>query len=128
MKRIFTLLTLALTLSTFAQETGKITGKVIDANNLGEALIFAQISLKNTDVQAETNFHGNFSIDQLIPGPYTLVINYAGYDTKEIPIRIEKNKTTHVFEELESKRMKFDPVTESRKAAKAVAPAESPGR
>jgi len=128
MKHLFTILILAISLSTFAQEKGKLEGRVIDQENLGEPLIFAQISLKNTNIQAETDFRGNFTMNQLNPGAYTLVINYAGYDTKEVPLLIKKNKITTIFEALENKRMDVDQFSEFRKDIKVVTSTEIPGQ
>ncbi len=73
-----------------------------------EPLLFANVQLKNTSQSIQTNFHGNFEIHDLKAGDYTLVISYLGYETLEIPIRIEENKTTQVLSELESKKISLE--------------------
>lgn len=94
MKNFF--IAIALVFSTFvvAQNSGNIKGKVSDNEMNGEPLLFANISLKNTTFKTESNFHGNFEINDVAPGKYTMKIAYLGYRTIEFPVIVEADKIT----------------------------------
>jgi len=62
----------------YAQETGTITGTVVDKQN-GEALIGANIFLEGTTLGAPTDLEGNYIIKSIIPGKYTLTASMIGY-------------------------------------------------
>ena len=70
----------ACNLQTWAQQ---IKGSVIDKNSK-ETLIGAVISVEGTDVKAVTDIDGNFKLDGLKNGKYTLYIKYVGYKTQKI--------------------------------------------
>ena len=54
-----------------------------------EPLIFATVSLKDTNIKEQTNFHGNFEISGIPNGTYTLRVGYLGYESKEIQVLVE---------------------------------------
>ena len=66
----------------FAQSK-KITGTVIDENNM--LLPGASILVKGQNIGSSTDFDGNFSIDVPEAGEI-LVVSYLGYVTKELVI------------------------------------------
>ncbi len=74
----------------FSQD-GSIRGFVYDKNN-GEPLMFVNLVLKNTPYGASTDVNGFFNITKVPAGSYTLVVQYMGYEKKEIPVKVEKNK------------------------------------
>ena len=61
----------------------QLKGVVIDKNSK-ETLIGAVISVEGSDVKAVTNIDGNFTLDGLKDGKYTLYIKYVGYKTLKI--------------------------------------------
>ena len=61
---------------------GVIEGVVYDTN-LTSKLAFANVSIKNTTIEVETDFEGSFSIN-LKPGNYTLIFSFLGYKTVEV--------------------------------------------
>jgi len=61
---------------------GVIEGVVYDTNLTSE-LAFANVSIKNTTIEVETDFDGSFSIN-LKPGNYTLIFSFLGYKTVEV--------------------------------------------
>ena len=91
MKSIKFALLLGLTFSVFrlstasAQNTlkGKITGKVFDKNN-NEAIIGSVVMIEGTTIGAQTDFDGNYIINNLNPGTYKLVFKYFSYETKTV--------------------------------------------
>lgn len=84
MKRIVlsSLLFLCVTAMAFAQ-TGAISGKVIDETT-GEELFGATVLIKGTTKGSSTDFSGDFELNNIAPGKYTLVFSYVSYVTKEI--------------------------------------------
>ncbi len=89
----FLLFLLSLTASITAQTTGNIKGKIVDLEFNSEPMLHANIQIKNTPHTVQTNFNGNFEIDNIAIGPYILEVSFAGYDTIEIPIEIIANNT-----------------------------------
>ena len=80
--------------------TGQIKGKITDAKT-GEALIGANIMLKGTTTGATTNEEGEYFIEKLTAGTYTLVVKYIGYTTKEETVEVAANRTVEVNIELD---------------------------
>jgi len=105
MKNLALVLSLFFTTLLFAQQQGAVMGTILDKEMNNEPMLFANIQVKNTTKTAQTNFHGNFEITDIEPGDYTLLVSYLGYETLEIPISIEKNKTIQVIDELVSKKI-----------------------
>ncbi|MGD8778398.1 MAG: TonB-dependent receptor [Ignavibacteria bacterium] len=82
------------------QQTGSIRGKVTDAKT-GESLMGANIILKETGTGVAANENGEYSLEKLSPGNYTLVIKYIGYSTKEETVDVVENKTVEINIELD---------------------------
>ncbi|TWR29492.1 outer membrane beta-barrel protein [Mucilaginibacter pallidiroseus] len=77
---------ISLTLSAntlFAQNPGRITGKVIDSKT-SETLIGATVSLQGTTKGVATDVEGHYALSGVAPGKYTVLIRYIGYQTKSI--------------------------------------------
>jgi len=72
----------------FSQSAHYISGNVIDKNN--EPLLGANINLKGTFLGSTTDFSGNFRIDNIDPGKYTLLVSYIGYKSQEIELYISE--------------------------------------
>jgi hypothetical protein len=64
----------------FAQNTGKISGEVVDANT-GEPLPGANVRVEGTTQGAATNSNGEYTIPQVQPGTYTIQVTFVGYQT-----------------------------------------------
>jgi len=65
-----------------SQQEKAITGTVIDSN--GEAVIGANVTVKNTTIGTITNADGKFTLQ--IPDNATLVISYIGYVPQELSV------------------------------------------
>ncbi len=59
---------------------GNIRGFVYEEAS-GEPVIFTNVYLRGTTKGASTDVNGYFSITQIEPGDYTLMVTYLGYDT-----------------------------------------------
>ena len=96
MKSLFTIVLLAFSTLGFAQNMGIVVGKVTDNAVNNEPLIYANISIKGTAVEASTDMTGLFHIENLADGDYTLVCSFAGYETKELNIHVSAMESTEV--------------------------------
>ena len=83
------------------QETGNLAGKIVDAKS-GDGLPGVNIILKGTYYGAATDINGNFIINSISIGNYTVQISYIGYKTMQFTgIKIEENKTKQLDVNLE---------------------------
>ena len=110
MKNFFLLLSLLFTGLLFSQHEGSVAGTILDKEMNNEPMLFANVQLKNTSKSIQTNFHGNFEIHDIKAGDHILVVTYLGYETLEIPISIEEDKTTRVIDELVAKKISLDEI------------------
>mgnify|MGYP001321684951 CR=1 FL=1 len=67
-----------------SQSTGTISGTVLDVQTR-EPLPLANVVIKETQRGTATDERGNFTIADLPPGSYTLVVSIVGHLTREIP-------------------------------------------
>lgn len=93
-----------------AQEKSSVKGRISDANMNDEALHFAQVSLKGASRSTHTNLHGNFELQNVDPGTYTLVISFPGYRTKEVSLAIDKSREVYLSERLQPLTVSVDQV------------------
>lgn len=92
-------LTVAFVLSlynlSFAQ-SGKITGRVIDANT-GETLPGANVVIDGTTRGVQTDINGNYLLLNVPPGTYTIVVSYVGYSTQRVnDVIVRTDLTTEI--------------------------------
>ncbi|KAF0216209.1 MAG: Outer membrane receptor [Ignavibacteria bacterium] len=86
----------------FAGTTGKIAGRVRDAESK-EGVIGASVVVKGTNMGAATDIEGDFYINNLPPGRYTLIISSVGYNKVTIEnINVRIDLTTRADAELTS--------------------------
>ena len=79
-----------------AQTTGKIAGRVTDANT-NEGMTGANIIVQGTSYGAAADLDGNFYIINVPPGTYTLSIQMIGYETTKVQnLKVSVNRTTSV--------------------------------
>ncbi len=80
--------------SLYAGETGKIVGKVIDAET-GEGLPGANVVLVGTMLGASTDADGFFIVLNIPPGRYTVEVSMLGYHTKTVEnVSVQVDLTT----------------------------------
>jgi outer membrane receptor protein involved in Fe transport len=72
-------LTLAMALNALAGTTGKIAGRVTDKNT-GEGLLGANIWISGTQTGTSTDEEGYYTIINIDPGAYKVVVRYIGYE------------------------------------------------
>lgn len=81
-------------------QTGTVSGTILDKEYNDEPLPFANISIKGTSKGSSTDDNGKYSIANIEPGSYTLIIAYVGYETKEIPFTLKAGETKVINETL----------------------------
>ena len=101
----FLIVSMFLTFSLRA-ETGSISGKIFDAES-GEQLIGAAVVIEGTILGAATDLDGEYHIQKVSPGTYTLTISYISYQTvtKENVV-VEAGKTTSLNVHQKKKKIK----------------------
>jgi len=78
-------------LSVLAGTTGKISGRITDKNN-GEALLGASIQIEGTPRGTVCDPDGYYSLINLSPGKYTLLIRFIGYHSitiRDIEVNVD---------------------------------------
>lgn len=96
MKRLVYLSLFLFTAISFGQNTGLIVGKVLDSELNNAPLMMANVSVKGTSINLNTDLTGLFVIENLEAGDYTLVCSFAGYETKEIKVHVDAFKPAEV--------------------------------
>ena len=96
MKRITHIFILLFTVVCVAQETGTISGKLIDKEFNNEPLPFANVLIKGTTTGTTSDVDGNYIFEDLSPGNYTLVFSFVGYETLERNVDVVAGQTVTV--------------------------------
>jgi len=95
----------------YGQIYGKLSGTITDKDSK-EELFSATISLVGTYYGGVSDEDGNFVIEGIKPGDYTIKINYVGYVEKVFTgVRIEAGKTKRINVGLTSQVNSFETVT-----------------
>ncbi|NWG28825.1 MAG: TonB-dependent receptor [Ignavibacteriaceae bacterium] len=90
-----------ISLQTFAQSTGSLTGKVVD-DKTNDPLPGVNVILKGTYYGAATDFNGSFRINSISPGTYTVELSLIGYKTTQVTgTLIESGRTKNLDIRLE---------------------------
>ena len=85
-----------LSVKVYAGVTGKIAGKVIEAETR-EALIGINVLVEGTTLGAATNIDGTYVINNIEPGVYSLIFSSVGYQKKMITnVRVSSDFTTRI--------------------------------
>jgi hypothetical protein len=78
----------------YAGTTGKISGVVTDAAN-GEVIIGANVVVKGTMMGASSGIDGGYTMNNIPPGTYTLLVSLVGYRAVEIQdVHVSSDFTT----------------------------------
>jgi len=95
-KKLFFIITIIGSLNIFAQNNGRITGKVIDKAN-GQGLPGVNVILKGTYFGAATDIKGKFRIVNITPGSYVIKISLIGYKTVEYTgVKVKSGQTKEI--------------------------------
>ena len=92
MRKIYVLILLFMTAPMFAQYDAHLTGHVLDEAT-GEHMAFVNVQLKGTTIGTVTDETGHYLLKDLPIGKQTIVFSYMGYETLELPVVLEEDKT-----------------------------------
>jgi len=90
MRKIILVITLLISVTTFAQEKYTLSGTITEAAN-GETAFGASVYIKGTSIGAMTNEYGFYSISAP-KGTYTLIVSYIGFQDISKEILLDKNQ------------------------------------
>jgi hypothetical protein len=96
MKHLIYIFSFLLTSVAFSQNTGLIVGKILDNELNNSPLVLANVAVKGTNISADTDISGLFTLENLEDGDYTLVCSFVGYETKEINIHVNALEPTEL--------------------------------
>src|SRR5690606_34596308 len=101
MKLKFLIITLFTFAMSFAQNKGTVTGTIADKDLNNEPLPFATILIKGTQIGTNTDENGKYTLS--VPaGSHTLIIDFLGYEAKEVPFTVKADETKTINEALGS--------------------------
>jgi len=96
--------------SIYAGGTGKISGKVTDAET-GEDLIGINVFIEGTSFGAATNIDGTYVINNIEPGVYSIVFSGVGYQKKIITnVRVSSDFTSSIDVKLSTEAIGLETV------------------
>ncbi|MDO5981421.1 TonB-dependent receptor [Flavivirga spongiicola] len=93
-KKLLLLLTIIFSATFVYGQRGKIKGKVISRQ--GYEIANANISIKKTGTGTMTNSFGDYLIENIKSGNYTLKVTFVGYKSEEVLVLVKSNQTTNV--------------------------------
>lgn len=85
----------------FAGTTGKVAGRIVDANTK-EPLVGVSVLLEGTKLGASTNVDGLYAVINIPPGTYTVVASAIGYHPSRVTrVQVSADLTTSINLELQ---------------------------
>ncbi|MFH7018975.1 TonB-dependent receptor domain-containing protein [Flavobacterium sp. FlaQc-47] len=97
----FLFITLFICTISIAQTKGTISGLLTDKETNNEVLPFANVLLKGTNISANTDIDGKYSLS-VNPGNYIIIFSFVGYESVEQPVTVKSNETITVNQVLSS--------------------------
>jgi hypothetical protein len=96
--------------SLWAGNTGKLTGKITDAQTK-EPLPFVNVTINGTMIGGASDIDGNYTILNIPPGKYSVKYQYVGYQTKVVEgVIISIDLTTHINVTLSEQSVQMEQV------------------
>jgi outer membrane receptor protein involved in Fe transport len=95
---------------TFAGVTGKIAGKVTDAQT-GEELIGINVLIEGTTMGAATGVDGTYIINNIEPGVYSLIFSGVGFQKQIVrDVKVSSDFTTRIDVQLSSEAISLETI------------------
>jgi len=89
------LISIPFILSILNGQTGIISGFVTDSSS-GESLIGANVFLQENGQGMATDINGYYIIQEIIPGNYTIMVSYIGFDVSRQPLSIMEDQSVKI--------------------------------
>jgi len=93
-------------------ESGSVKGKVTDSAT-GEGLVGASVLLRGTYLGASTDAKGNYTIDNIKPGKYTIAVTYIGYATISKTVVVSADQIKDVNFAIKQSKVDLDEIVVS---------------
>ena len=102
-----------------AQYDAHLTGHVLDERT-GEHLPYVNIQIKGTNIGTVTDESGHYLLQDLPIGQQTVIFSFVGYETLELPVTLEQDRTVELKAAIRevSKQLNGVVVTANRYATK----------
>nr|WP_315221377.1 TonB-dependent receptor [uncultured Flavobacterium sp.] len=97
----FLFITLFICAISIAQTKGTISGVLTDKEANNQALPFANVLIKGTNISTNTDIDGKYSLT-VNPGDYTVIFSFIGYESIETLVTVKANETITVNQTLSS--------------------------
>jgi TonB-dependent receptor len=118
MRSIFIISFILIQSQLMAQNTGSISGKIVDKNT-NEELIGANVLIVGTTTGASTDIDGKYVINGLVEGNYTVKISYISYQTITVEkVHVKTGSNTKIDVALESASTELQEVIVTAEALK----------
>ncbi len=104
----FLVLAIFLLCASISLAQGSLSGKITDAK--GNPVLGANVFLQGTTIGAATNTEGNYTIDRIPEGSYTLIVSAVGYKRQEFSISIQTGETSQQNAQLVEDILNLDAV------------------
>ncbi len=106
----FLIVLLISSVQSFAGVTGKIAGKVTDAQT-GEELIGINVLVEGTTMGAATGIDGTYIINNIEPGTYTLIFSGVGYQKQIVKdVKVSSDFTTRIDIQLSNEAISLETI------------------
>lgn len=109
MKFKIIIFSLFISLLSFAQNKGTISGTITDKEANNAPLAFANALIKGTSIGVTTNEVGKYSLT-IEPGNYTLILSFVGYESVEVIVDVKAGETVTLNTALGSGGYKLEDV------------------
>ncbi|MBT29943.1 MAG: TonB-dependent siderophore receptor [Thalassobius sp.] len=83
-----------LTLIAVNAQSGKVKGNITTSD--GEPAEYVNVGLKGTTKGSTTNYEGNYEIENVAVGNYTLIASFVGLETQESQIEVKAGETISI--------------------------------
>ena len=87
------LLCVLLIVSFSLKAQSRVSGQLLDAKS-SAVLPFANVVLKGTSIGASSDENGKFTIQNISPGSYELLVSVLGFKSKTLPFKLLENQST----------------------------------
>ena len=92
-------------------QSGSISGTLQDGESEGQPLPFASIIIKGSTQGTTSDFDGNYIIENVAPGTYTIEFSFVGYETTEIAgVQVNADSNTPLNTSLKASAAALDEV------------------
>lgn len=125
MRKPFFFICLLVSSGLFAQLSGAIRGTIMDDEMNGQPMQMVNIALKGTAYNVQSNFFGDFEINDIEPGNYEMLISFAGYETVSVPLEVKAEEVTEIHQSLVAETISLEEFFDLSKTTESTVSVDS---